>query len=416
VVDLSRQVSDREAFGLVAVASGFVAGVLLLPSSQSPLALSGLVALVAFALLLEVELPWGGTVSMGHAVVIAFAGRLSVTDFLVVVGLAFALILLPQIRRYGPLQGFMGIGVLGAAAGAGLLGRLVANALVSTWSVDHRTAVVAPVVLAGVAYIAVVLALQYSLPAGGRRLRGWRSAVNVYASLLCAAVLLALASERSTALGAVTLVPLLILRFSFRRYFDARQTYLQTTQALSMIPEVAGLTPLGHGERTAVYAGALAEWLEFSPPQIDAVATLARLHHIGQIAYPDFPDRPYGPNDEERRLVGEAGTDILAGTGFLKEVAPLVAALHSGAPSEITPIQALVRVASTLDDLVGPDPSGLSDAVVGLLARHETGIERTVALKLAQLCDAHPEVAERAVAAGSSSAAAGAQLVHNAVR
>jgi hypothetical protein len=412
-VESREQVSDRDAFGLVAVASGFVAGVLLLPSSQPPLALGGLVALVAFALLLEVELPWGGTVSMGHAVVIAFAGRLSVPDFLVVVGLAFALILLPQMRRHGPLRGLAAIVVLVAAAGAGLLGRLAGNALVSTWSVDHRTAVVAPVVLAGVAYIGVVLVLQFVVPAIGGRPRGLRSAINVYASLLCAAVLLALAAERSTALGVVTLVPLLILRFSFRRYFDARQTYLQTTQALAMIPEVAGLTPLGHGERTAVYAAALAEWLDFSPPQVDAVATLARLHHIGQIAYPDFPDRPYGPNAEERRLIGEAGADILAGTGFLKDIAPLVGAVHSGVPAEMTPEQALVRVSSTLDDLVGADPAELSHAVVGLLARHETGIERTVALKLAQLCDAQPEVAERAVVAGSSVATAGAELVRN---
>jgi hypothetical protein len=310
----------------------------------------------------------------------------------------------------------VGVVVLVAAAGAGLLGRVAGNALVSTWPADHRTVVAAPVVLAGVAYIAVTLALQFLLPWVGGRPRGWRSAVNVYASLLCAAALLALASERSTALGAVTLVPLLILRFSFRRYSDARQTYLQTTQALAMIPEVAGLTPLGHGERTAVYAGALAEWLDFSPPQVDAVATLARLHHIGQIAYPDFPDRPYGPNDEERRLIGEAGSDILAGTGFLKDIAPLVAGVHSGAPADLTPVHALVRVASTLDDLVGADPAGLAEAVVGLLARHETGIERTVALKLAQLCDAHPDVAERAVAAGSPAAAAGAELVQSAGR
>jgi hypothetical protein len=415
-VDFSRQASDWEAFGLVAVASAFVAGVLLLPSSQSPLARAGLVALVAFALLLEVELPWGGTVSMGHAVVIAFAGRLTVPDFLVVVGLGLALILLPQMRRHGPFRGAVSIVVLLAAAGAGLLGRLAGNALVSTWSVDHRTVVVAPVVLAGVAYTAVVLGIQYFLPAIGGRLRGWRAAINVHASLVCAAVLLALASERSAALGAITLVPLLVLRFSFRRYSDARQTYLQTTQALAMIPEVAGLTPLGHGERTAVYAGALAEWLDFSPPQVDAVATLGRLHHIGQIAYPDFPDRPYGPNEEERRLIGEAGTDILAGTGFLKDIAPLVAGVHSGAPSEVTPVHALVRVASTLDDLVGADPAGLSEAVVGLLARHETGIERTVALKLAQLCDAHPDVADRAVAAGSSAAVAGAELAQSSGR
>jgi hypothetical protein len=169
-----------------------------------------------------------------------------------------------------------------------------------------------------------------------------------------------------------------------------------------MIPEVAGLTVLGHGERTAVYASALAESLGFPPDQVDVVATVARLHHIGQIAHPDLPPRPYGPDPAEKQSIGRSGAEILAGTGFLKDIAPLVAAVQGGDPGELNELEAVVRVASTLDDLVGLEASGVSDAIVGLLARHEQAIERTMALKLAELCDARPALAERACAAGAA--------------
>jgi len=400
----------RDALGLAVVLALFVVGVLALPSSQAPFALAGLVALVAAAVLFEVTLPWGGTVAMGHAIVIAFAGRLSVADFIVVIGLALAVVTLPELRRYGVTRGALVMGVLVCSASAALAGRVAGNAIVATLSLDDRSAVVVPVVLAGIAYLTVVVVGQIVLPSIGGRPTGWRSALSIYVSLLCAATLLALASERNTALGAVALVPLLVLRYSFHEYFEARRTYLQTTQALSMIPEVAGLTPLGHGERTAVYAAALAEWLGFTPPRVDLVATVARLHHIGQIAHPELPDRPFGPEPEEVRRIGAAGAEILAGTGFLRDVAPIVAAVQGGDSESITSVEAVVRVASTLDDLVGQDPTGLPDALISVLARHGHGLERTMALSLAQLCHARPGLAFQACAAGATVATPGVGL------
>jgi hypothetical protein len=371
------------------------AGAFALPSSQSPVPLAGLVLLAAGGLLLEVELPEGGTISMGHPVVIAYAGRMSVQDFIVVVGLALLIVTLPELRRHGRLGGGLVMLVLTGAAGCALLGRLAGNALVRIAPTDHRISVVAPVLFAGFAYLGIVSLLQLRLSAVGGRRKGWRSAFSIYVSLLCAAALLALASQKATALGAVALLPLLVLRFSFRRYFDARRTYLQTTQALSMIPEVAGLTPLGHGERTAVYAAALAEWLDLSPERVDMVATVARVHHIGQIAHPDLPIRPYGPEAEERQLIAQASADILGET-FLKEMAGVVAAVQAADSAALGEVEAIVRVASTLDDLVGEGPASLSEAVLSVLARHEHGIERTMAIQMAELCDSRPSLAQQA--------------------
>ena len=332
---------------------------------------------------------------MGHAIVIAYAGLMSVQDFVVVVGLALLMVALPELRRHGRLGGGLVLLVLSSAAGLALLGRLAGIALVSLGRTDQQTAVVARVLLAGFAYLGAVSLLQLTLPTVGRRRRGWRSAFSIYLSLLCAGALLALASQKSTALGAVAVLPLVVMRFSFRRYFDARRTYLQTTQALSMIPEVAGLIPLGHGERTAVYATALAEWLDLSPERVEMVATVARVHHIGQIAHPDLPIRPYGPEIEERELIAQASADILGET-FLKDMAGVVAAVQSADSETLGEVEAIVRVASTLDDLVGDGPASLSEAVLSVLARHEHGIERTMAIQLAELCDSRPSLAEQA--------------------
>lgn len=397
---------------IVAGAAIVLIGCFALPSTQAPVPLAGLVLLAAAGLLLEVELPQGGTISMGHAIVIAYAGRMSVEDFGVVVGLALLCVVLPELRRYGRLRGGLVVLVLASAAGFALIGRLAGNALLSVTPTDHRISVVAPVLFAGLAYLGVLSLMQMALPSVGGRPTGWRSAFSIYVSLLCAAALLALASQKATALGAVAVLPLLVLRFSFRRYFDARRTYLQTTQALSMIPEVAGLTPLGHGERTAVYAAALADWLDFSPERVDTVATVARLHHIGQIAHPDLPVRTYGPEPSERQLIGQASADILGET-FLKEMADVVAAVQAADSGSLGEVEAIVRVASTLDDLVGEGAANLSEAVLSVLARHEVGIERTMAIQLAELCDSRPGLADEArqASAGVTSPDGGLGLV-----
>lgn len=397
---------------LTGIAVGVAVGgsILLLPSSHAPASLLGLTALAAAALILEVELPWGGRVSVGHVLVIALAGLLSIGDYLLVVGLALLIISVPQERRYGRFKGALVMGLLVLASTAGLLGRTLGTMMVQAAHVDHRTTVVGPVLIAGVAYLTFIIFFQMAIPSIHGRPKGWKSALSIYLSLLCASALLAVAADRNPALGAIALLPLFVLGFSFRRYFDARSTYVQTTQALSMIPEVAGLTPLGHGERTAIYAAALAEWLQLSHQQVDAVATVGRLHHIGQIAYPDFPVRPYGPTAEERRDVGQAGEDILAETGFLRDVGVDVNAVNAADSDDLTLPQAVVRVASTLDDLVGQDPLGMMNAVVGLLARHEEGIERTVALSLAQMCDRRPWLAERACRASEAVTTRGAGL------
>src|SRR5207302_10032568 len=88
-------------------------------------------------------------------------------------------------------------------------------------------------------------------------------------------------------MAAVALLPLVLTRFAFDRYAAAQEAYRQTIKALSIVPEVAGTTPFGHGERSAVYADAMARALGFGPEALERVVTAARLHHIGYVTLDD---------------------------------------------------------------------------------------------------------------------------------
>jgi hypothetical protein len=222
----------------------------------------------------------------------------------------------------------------------------------------------------------------------------------LYVTLLCAAALLAVAYRQSPALSLVAAVPLLVTKYSFGRFSQARQTYAQTTRALSLLPEVAGLTPLGHGERTAVYAAALAAELGFDDASIDRVATAARLHHIGHISLHE-PEERIGPLDIPE--LGRVSGELLRETGFLSDVAELVEQAQIGGDAVRTLDAAIVRVCSTLDDLA--DPGGIvdhpptGDPFAATLVRHAERFERTAAIALLRLHERRPTIIDEARAA-----------------
>lgn len=354
-------------------------------------------ALVAVALLggvgllVEVELPWGGRAPLGVAGVIAtivLVTPLEAVGVLAVVALVF-----------GPHRPLADLSVVLAGGAAGVAALSLVASVVVVGASD--SAIVGEVALVGGAYLGVDLLL---------RDRSLRLVAGLYVTLLSAAALLAIAYTRSPALAPVAAVPLLVTRYSFGRLALARRTYAQTTQALSLLPEVAGLSPLGHGERTAVYANALGERLGLDLAELERVATAARLHHIGHISLDDVDERS-GPLDvaELRRISGE----LLRGTGFLHDVADLVERSIGGHDEDPALDAAIIRVCSTLDDLA---ESGTErDPFTALLRLHRTGTERTAAIALLALHDRRPEILEEArrsssafaLVAGASGSGAG---------
>jgi hypothetical protein len=150
---------------------------------------------------------------------------------------------------------------------------------------------------------------------------------------------------------------------------------------------------LGHGERTAVYAGALTRALDLEAVDAELVVTAARLHHIGHVL-----DEEPGHPGHRREPTRSAAAEILGEFGFLEGVADVVAAADVEAGTDLR--AAVVRVASTFDELVGDDAASAGRAAVGLLARHGRGLERSVAVSLVQVCDRRPDLVERAIREG----------------
>jgi len=128
-------------------------------------------------------------------------------------------------------------------------------------------------------------------------------------------------------------------------------------------------------------------------PEAERVVTAARLHHIGSIAL----DGPSAPRSAD---LARASAAILSETGFLDAVSDLVVAVRAAAPGSADLACAIVRVASTFDDLTADDPGRAPAAAIELLARHPERLERTVAVTLAQLTDRDPDMVARAWAQG----------------
>jgi hypothetical protein len=353
------------------------AGAALAATGRTDAAAFAAVALVVAAgLLLEVDLPWGGQVPLGYAILIAVAVLVSPPATAVIAGVA--LLAAGAVRRRG-----LDVVVTAGGSAAAAVAELVFEAVVDTEATD--IGILLEVVVVGAAFLAV------DLVAGRRRLD---QVAPLYVTLLCAAALLAVAYEQRAALALVAAVPLLVTKYSFGRFSQARETYAQTTRALSLLPEVAGLTPLGHGERTAVYAAALAEELGFDAPAIDRIATAARLHHIGHISLHE-PEERHEPVDGAE--LGRVSAELLRETGFLAGVAEIVEQVQDGRVGAASLEVAIIRVCSSLDDLAEVD---LRDDPFALaLVRHRDGLERTAAIGLLRLHDRRPALLDEGRAA-----------------
>ena len=357
------------------------------------LVLGALALLVAGSSLLVVDLPHGGHVPLGFAVIVALTGLLTWPELAIAVG-AGLLIAHAVTRARSSLRHLTPSPWVAVAATAGAVGAAACRALPIEDSFEPATSIVLEVVAGGVVFFAVdafVRSLLHRQAVGEEA--DLRHIAPVHLSLLCAAALLAVTAERSIALAFLASIPLLATRYSFLRYTDARRTYSQTVEALGLLPEVAGLTALGHGHRTAIYAEAAAYELELDASAVKRVVTAARLHHIGHVSVDELPDPT---SVEESVAVARVSGEILRETGFLTDVAPLVeSAQLDGWPGGGVEA-ALVRLASDLDEAM---EAGEADPSGAIVRRHPSGLEHEVAVALDAVLRHQPELVEVARAA-----------------
>jgi hypothetical protein len=348
-------------------------------------ALVGAAVLLAGGLLFTVPVPWGGQVPIGLTMAMSLPALLSPAAVAVVevAGLLLALVLLH--RRHDRRTTVL----LGARFGAALVaGATAAGPLRDVHVLTAATAAAAAVLVVELGWAVL------HLPGGARRLR---SAVPVHLTLACAAVLFAVAvDEVGVAMASVAAFPLLLTRLAFERYAAATATLQQTVQALGLVPELAGLAPLGHSERAACYAAAIAAELGFDPPGVDRIVTATRLHHLGAVRADDTV-APTTPAE-----VATAGARILRESGFSDDVADLLQAARADGYGSAAPslAAAVVRVATAFDHAVLDDPTAvdrglalLSSVSLDRHGRHASGGLLTVVAR-------DPGVVQRAIDAG----------------
>jgi hypothetical protein len=124
---------------------------------------------------------------------------------------------------------------------------------------------------------------------------------------------------------AVAAVPYGFAHFAFRRNQDARTTYWQTIRALARIPEVAGLSPNGHGDRVSTLAEEVAQRLSMTPDEVEDIRFAAMMHDIGRITLNEPTIIRMGFTEED---IARWGAEIIGEAPYLERIAEFVRQQH----------------------------------------------------------------------------------------
>ena len=379
---------------VLAAVAGVAGAVLALLGAVGDPSDAAIAALIAGGLLVDVRVPWGGRVPMGVAAITATVALLprmeSVATLAVALTVGAAVVACNRSRADAlAIVQRCGGSMVGALAAVYAIERVVIG----------NVPTLASAIGASVGVVVGDLFVSRLTPLGPTRVEV-RSALPVHLTLACAGILVAVAVDGvGVAMASVAAFPLLITRFAFERYAGATDTLEQTVQALGLVPELAGLAPLGHSERSARYADALARELGFDRSTTMRVVTATRLHHIGAVPLDLDPDHPASVTPGE---IAQQGARILREAALPSEIADLLAVANADALDSTMPTleAAVVRLASTFDDIVGDDVEGADRGVALVSGAARDPHSRRVAAALLALFAADPALTRNAVAAG----------------
>lgn len=221
------------------------------------------------------------------------------------------------------------------AIGAGVymvVMRFVPPVLMDAGLEDDATKLLGFVVGAGIWFLIEVFLWAF-VTFGRRRISRrylWLLAVKdwmVALSLLATGALFGFAHSRMNVIAAVIVVavPYAFAHLAFHRYQDSRSTYWQTIRALSRIPEVAGLSPDGHGDRTSGMAVLVGQRLGMSPDEVEDIRFAAMMHDIGRVTLNEPNVIKMGFTEED---IARWGAEIIAESPYLDQIADLVRQQH----------------------------------------------------------------------------------------
>jgi putative nucleotidyltransferase with HDIG domain len=166
------------------------------------------------------------------------------------------------------------------------------------------------------------------------------------------------------------IVPLFIARNSFKLYMDMRQVNLETVQALAAAIEAKDPYTKGHSERVAQYAVAIAREMGLPEDEIEIIQYAALLHDIGKIGISEqILNKPAKLSEEEFERIKThpvIGSLIVERIKFLSKASDLIKYHHerlegTGYPSglksgEIPRGAKILSVADVFDALTSDRP------------------------------------------------------------
>lgn len=154
----------------------------------------------------------------------------------------------------------------------------------------------------------------------------------------------------------VAAVPYSFTHTALARYQGTKITYGQTIQALSQIPEVAGLAPRGHAVRTGHLAADIGREMGLRPDEVEDLEYAGYMHDIGRITLNEPAILRAGFTDID---IARWGSQIIAEAPHLGEVARIVGdqCLPYRSPGEerdpeVSATSKIIKVVSAYDQAV----------------------------------------------------------------
>jgi hypothetical protein len=292
----------------------------------APLVMLG--ALSVFAANRDVQLPSGVAVSAGFmvsmAAVVVFVERGSPAGA-VIVGVLYG-VYLPSIRRdswgWIPFNaGVTGLALLGAVA--------VFSQMPTIHAMPWAILGVIPAALAAQAISWALIGGSYvieerKVPEGFLRDLGL-SVVQTLPFALVGFLLGRLYLSLGPAVMILIVVPILIAREMFASYMRVKESHDETVQLLIRALEQKDQYTAGHAGRVAVYAGYIAEELDFTPARTERLRFAALMHDIGKLVVPNqLLNKPGKLTEEEFarvRIHEGVSVQMLSHIDFLRPIA-----------------------------------------------------------------------------------------------
>jgi putative nucleotidyltransferase with HDIG domain len=192
-----------------------------------------------------------------------------------------------------------------------------------------------------------------------------------YLALMPLAFLIAVSYRTLGMFGLVAFfLPLLVARYSFQRFMDMRETFLDTITSLAKALEAKDPHTKGHADRVSKVAVELARQLDWSEQDVELIEYVGLLHDIGKIGIEDsvlkkpgkFTEDEYVQMKEHARI----GARILDGIKLLGKGAQWVEHHHEwyngrgypdGLKGEEIPLGArILAVADAFDAMISDRP------------------------------------------------------------